>query len=133
MQPDATLANPTILKGLVAAPRAWHGPDLVEDDFKILLTGDCIAELETIIAEQRKAPVPTLVLQPEHFKMDACRKLMQGAKQRLDGGLGFVIFDRLPVDRWRKQEVIDVYWLLGSLLETPVAQEWKGSMIYDGR
>ena len=87
MQPDATLANPTILKGLVAAPRAWHGPDLVEDDFKILLTGDCIAELETIIAEQRKAPVPTLVLQPEHFKMDACRKLMQGAKQRLDGGL----------------------------------------------
>ena len=82
MQPDATLANPTILKGLVAAPRAWHGPDLVEDDFKILLTGDCIAELETIIAEQRKAPVPTLVLQPEHFKMDACRKLMQAGRLR---------------------------------------------------
>ena len=133
MPPDATLANPSILQGLVAAPRAWHGPDLVEDDFKILLTVDCIAELERIIAEQRKAPVPTLVLQPEHFKMDACRQLMQSAKRRLDGGLGFVIFDRLPVDRWSKQEVIDVYWLLGSLLETPVAQEWKGTMIYDVR
>jgi alpha-ketoglutarate-dependent taurine dioxygenase len=73
------------------------------------------------------------VLQPEHFQLDACRKLIVAVKERLDNGLGFVILDRLPIERWSKQETIDVYWLLGSLLEPPVAQEWKGTMIYDVR
>jgi len=92
-----------------------------------------MAELEAIVAEQKKAPVPTLVLQPEHFRMDACRSVLAAARDRLDSGLGFVILDRLPVERWSKQDVIDVYWLLASLLEVPVAQEWKGTMIYDVR
>jgi hypothetical protein len=133
MQSQSSLSNPAIIKDLIPAPRAWHGPDLVEEDFKIMLSGDCLSELEAVVVEQRKAPVPTLVLAPEHFKMDACRRLMQEARQRLDAGLGFVILDRLPLDRWSKQEVIDVYWLVGSLLEAPVAQEWKGTMIYDVR
>jgi hypothetical protein len=133
MQAETRLSKPAILAELVPAPRAWHGPDLVEDDFKITLPTACLSELEGIVAEQRKAPVPTLVLRPEHFSMDACRALLESAQQRLDSGLGFVIFDRLPVDRWSKQELIDVYWLLMSLLETPVAQEWKGTMIYDVR
>ena len=133
MQGEAKLTDPTMLKDLVAAPRAWHGPDLVEDDFKVVLPAECVAELEAMIAEQKKAPVPTLVLLPEHFQMDACRRLLGGVRDRLDSGLGFVILDRLPLERWRKQDVIDVYWLLASLLEVPVAQEWKGTMIYDVR
>ncbi len=133
MQAEARLSDPTILTELVPAPRAWHGPDLVEADFKIVLPAECMAELEAIVAEQKKAPVPTLVLQPEHFRMDACRNLLAGARDRLDSGLGFVILDRLPIERWSRQDVIDVYWLLASLLEVPVAQEWKGTMIYDVR
>jgi alpha-ketoglutarate-dependent taurine dioxygenase len=133
MQAEAKLSQLGILQALVPAPRAWHGPDLSEDDFKIIFPGQCLDELEAIVAEQRKAPVPTLVLEPQHFKMDACRALLTGVRQRLDAGLGFIIFDRLPVERWSKQEVIDVYWLLASLIEVPVAQEWKGTMIYDVR
>lgn len=127
------IANPKMLEEQFQPPRAWHGPDLVDDNFKIAIGNDCMAELDAIVAEQRKAPVPTLVLLPEHFEMSACRTLMQGVKQRLDTGVGFVILDRLPVDRWSRQEAIDVYWLLGSLLEPPVAQEWSGTMIYDVR
>jgi alpha-ketoglutarate-dependent taurine dioxygenase len=118
---------------VIPAPKAWHGPDLVDDDFVVELGKDCMAELEAIITEQRKAPVPTLVLQPAHFSMDACCALLRSVKQRLDDGLGFVILDRLPVDRWSPQEVTDVYWLLGSLVEPPVAQEWSGTMIYNVR
>src|SRR5262245_14799407 len=107
MQAEARLGNPAIPHELIPPPRAWHGPDLREDDFKVVLPAACLAELEAIVAEQRKAPVPTLVLQPEHFAMDACRSLLDGVRQRLDSGLGFVILDRLPVDRWSKQELID--------------------------
>ena len=69
MQAETRLSKPAILAELVPAPRAWHGPDLVEDDFKITLPAACLTELECIVAEQRKAPVPTLVLRPEHFSI----------------------------------------------------------------
>ena len=115
------IASPKILDGIVPQPRAWHGPALRDEDFVVALTPDCMAELERVVAEQKKAPVPTLVLQPDHFDLAACRGLMAGVKQRLDQGLGFVILDRLPVDRWSRQQLTDVYWLLGSLLEPPVA------------
>lgn len=97
------------------------------------LPAECLAELDAIVEEQRRAPVPTLVLVPEHFEMSACRRWMSKIRERLDHGLGFVILDRMPVDRWSQQELTDVYWLLGSLLEQPVAQEWAGTMIYHVR
>ena len=127
------ILNPKMIGGRVPGQRAWHGPDLQDEDFVIKLDAACMAELEHVVAEQVKAPVPTLVLQPSHFQLDACAKLMAGVKKRLDDGLGFIILDRLPVDRWTQPQVHDVYWLLGSLLEPPVAQEWSGKMIYDVR
>jgi len=133
MSTHTSISKREVLKDQVPATRAWHGPDLADDDFKVMFSKDGLAELEAIVAEQRKAPVPTLVLLPEHFEMSACREFMQGVKQRLDVGLGFVILDRLPVDRWSQREITDIYWLLGSLLEPPVAQEWSGTMIYNVR
>ncbi len=133
MPAQMTIADPKIIQASIPAPQAWHGPDLADDDFVVKLTPDCMAELEAIVAEQTKAPVPTIVLEPRHFELKACRALMDGVRTRLDKGLGFVILDRLPVDRWSQERVTDVYWLLGSLLETPVAQEWSGKMVYDVR
>ena len=127
------ILNPKIARQAVPRPRAWHGPDLRDEDFVVKLDGQPMAELEHVIAEQRKAPVPTLILEPRHFPLEACTRLMEGVRSRLDQGLGFIILDRLPVERWSRQEVIDVYWLLGSLIEPPVAQEWSGKMIYDVR
>src|SRR5262245_9164225 len=126
-------SNPEILGEYAPAPRAWLRPYLVDDGFKIILSKDCIAELQAIVAEQRKAPVPTMILLPEHFEMSACRRLMEEVRQRLNNGLGFVILDRLPVDDWSRREVTDIYWLLENLLEPPVAQERAGTMIYDVR
>jgi Taurine catabolism dioxygenase TauD, TfdA family len=130
---ERTIANPRIIEGVVPAPRAWHGPDVADDAFVVALTPEVMAELDQVVAEQNKAPVPTIVLEPKHFKLDAATRLMTGAKRQLDDGLGFVILDRLPVDRWPKERLIDVYWLLGSLIEPPVAQEWSGKMVYDVR
>lgn len=127
------ILNPRKLADHIAPPRAWHGPDLRDEDFVVTLTPDVMQELEAVIAEQRKAPVPTLILEPKQFGLVATTALMSDVKRRMDDGLGFVILDRLPVDRWSRQEVIDVYWLLGSLVEPPVAQEWSGKMIYDVR
>jgi len=122
-----------MLRELAPFPRAWRGPELRDEAFVVGLPADCLAELDQVVAEQRAAPVPTLVLMPDHFALDACRTWIEGIRRRLDHGLGFVILDRLPIERWSRQEITDAYWVLGSLLEPPVAQEWSGLMIYDVR
>lgn len=122
-----------MLDDLVTAPRAWLGPQLRDEQFVVKLPPDCLAELDAAIAEQRKAPAPTALLLPEQFRLDACRRLIGEIKPRLDHGLGFVILDRLPVDRWSEEELGDAYWLLGSLLEPPVAQDYARTILYHVR
>src|SRR5688500_1845616 len=122
-----------MLTELVPAPRAWHGPALPADEYLLRIPDECVHELDGVLAEQRRAPVPTLLLLPEHFPLTACAKWMTGVRARLDDGAGFVVLDRLPMDRATRAEAIDLYWVLMNLLEPPVAQEWKGSVLYDVR
>ena len=51
-----------------------------------------------MLAELRRAPVPTLLLLPEHFALEATARLMEEVRARLDEGPGFVVLDRLPLD-----------------------------------
>ena len=122
-----------MLTEIVAAPRAWHGPTLTPDRYLVPIPDECRRELEAVVAELRKGPLPTLLLEPGHFRLEACARLMATARTRLDEGAGVVVLDRLPLDRMSASEAVDVYWLLANFLEPPVAQEWKGTVIYDVR
>ncbi len=117
----------------VAETSAWRGPSLARDQYLMPIPAECARELEAVLAELRAAPVPTLLLLPEHFRLGACARFMAEARKRLDDGPGFVVLDRLALDAMSRPEAVDLYWLLGNLLEPPVAQEWKGTVIYDVR
>jgi alpha-ketoglutarate-dependent taurine dioxygenase len=125
--------RPAMLDQPVPADRAWHGPSLPRDRYLIEIPPACLVELERALTELRAGPVPTLLLLPEHFALDACRRWIETVRERLDRGPGLVVLDRLPVERLSAAEAVDLYWLLGNLLEPPVAQEWKGTMIFDVR
>ncbi|MFG5408304.1 TauD/TfdA family dioxygenase [Piscinibacter sakaiensis] len=58
---------------------------------------------------------------------------MAGVREVLRDGVGFVIIDRLPMDRWSVDEARAVYWLLSQLVSRPVAQNWVGQLVYDVR
>src|SRR5262245_18900552 len=122
-----------MLTQVVADDRAWHGPALPASRYLLPLPADCLAELDRVVAELREAPVPTLLLRPEHFALERCARFAATVREQLDHGPGFVVIDRLPLDRIRRPEAIDLYWILASMLEPPVAQEWKGTVIYDVR
>ena len=128
-----TTVSLPMLTEAVSDNRAWRGPSLSPDRYLVRIPDECVAEMESVLAELRRAPVPTLLLLPEHFALDACARWMKDVRARLDEGPGFVVLDRLPLDRMSRQEAVDLYWLLGNLLEPPVAQEWKGTVIYDVR
>jgi alpha-ketoglutarate-dependent taurine dioxygenase len=112
---------------------AWQGSSLARDRYLVRIPDDCVRELDAVLAELRAAPVPTLLLLPEHFSLRACARFMADVRRQLDEGPGFVVLDRLSLDRMSRQEAVDLYWVLGNLLEPPVAQEWKGTVIYDVR
>jgi alpha-ketoglutarate-dependent taurine dioxygenase len=125
--------RPAMLEGILPDDRAWRGPSLPRGRYVMPLPPSCLAEIDAIVAEQRRAPVPTLLLQPEHFELAACRHWMGGVRDRLDHGPGLVVLDRLPLDQMSQEEAIQVYWVLAGLIEPPVAQEWKGTVIFDVR
>ena len=43
----------------------------------------------------------------------------------------FAVLDRLPMAELERDEAIQLYWLLSSLLARPVAQKLNGQMFYD--
>jgi alpha-ketoglutarate-dependent taurine dioxygenase len=122
-----------MLSTVVPEPAAWHGPSLPAERYLLPVPSVVLEELRDALAELRRAPVPTLLLLPEHFPLAAAGRFMAEVRQRLDEGPGFVLLDRLPADAWSADEAVALYWLLMSFLEPPVAQEWKGTVIYDVR
>jgi alpha-ketoglutarate-dependent taurine dioxygenase len=112
---------------------AWTRASLAPDAGRLRLSAACLAEIEAAVETMRGNPLPALALTPRDFELSACRDAMASVKDALDAGPGFVLIDRLPLDRMSRDEAMRVYWLLGSLLARPVAQKWDGAMIYDVR
>ena len=55
------------------------------------------------------------------------------ARNDLEWGRGFVVLDRLPVDRIPGREAIALYWMIGQLLGEPFVQNVQGTLLYDVR
>jgi alpha-ketoglutarate-dependent taurine dioxygenase len=114
-----------------AVPQAWTRATIAPADWMVPLPGAARRELLAVRDEIRRAPVPTFLLDPRDFALDACRAVMAEVRHVTGSGPMFAVLDRLPMDEVTHQEAIDLYWLLSSLLARPVAQKLNGQMFYD--
>ena len=112
-------------------PRAWRRQDITDTDWLLPIPPDSLREIDAAIAAIRRDPIPTLLLTPSDFDLTACRKLMQDVKRILDYGVGFVVLDRLDTQAYDKTELTVIYWLLSQMIARPVAQAYKGTLLYD--
>ena len=113
-----------------ALPRAWTRATIVPADWTVPLPDAAVHELLAVRDELRRAPVPTFLLDPRDFALDACRAAMAEVRRVTQSGPMFGVLDRLPMDEVTREEAIDLYWLLSSLLARPVAQKLNGQMFY---
>ncbi len=111
--------------------QAWTRDTIAPHDWTVALSAAALAELRTVRDEIRRAPLPTLLLDPKDFKLDACRAVMDQVRRITRDGPSFAVLDRLPLDEMTKDEAIGLYWLLSSLLARPVAQKLNGQMFFD--
>jgi alpha-ketoglutarate-dependent taurine dioxygenase len=119
---------------LPASPVAWRRETLAADAGLLALDDEVLAEVERLADDLARNPLPVAALRPDDFTLPACRALMARARDELERGVGFVILDRLSVERLGGDHAAAVYWLLGSMLARPVAQNWaEGKLLYDVR
>ncbi len=110
---------------------AWAGRNLPKTAGRLVPSDTCLNEVIELSKFLDDNPLPTIYLDPDDFDLPACRGLMTQARAQLSDGLGFVIIDRLPLDRMTREASVGVYWLLMRMTGRPVAQSWDGKMTYD--
>ncbi|MGY9054951.1 MAG: TauD/TfdA family dioxygenase [Alphaproteobacteria bacterium] len=114
----------------ITGPIAWRAADLPITPGLIPASDDACAEMITLASELAANPLPLQALRPADFHLPACQALMAAAKRQVEQGIGFAIIDRLPLANLG-EKANAVYWLLGSMVQRPVAQKWDGTMIYE--
>jgi alpha-ketoglutarate-dependent taurine dioxygenase len=92
-----------------------------------------LGEIRELAATLTRDPLPTLLLAPDQFRLDACREVMGRAKSLLTDGIGVALVDRLPLEELGVDHAVATYWVLSQFLGNLVAQKWDGTMIYDVR
>lgn len=111
--------------------RAWVADELSGHPWVIEIDQAARDDIHRLIAAMQANPLPLLLRRPDSFDIPALRGLAVRAKTDLDQRIGFVVFDRLPIDDYDIDDILACYWVLGQLLGPTVAQKWDGTMIYD--
>jgi alpha-ketoglutarate-dependent taurine dioxygenase len=128
-----TITKSVQVADMESGPIAWTRDTLKPDDGFIKIPEVCLQELDIVAQTLTDNPLPTIALKPDFFELDACRDLLDEVRTVLRDGVGFIILDRLPLDRYSIDIARSLYWLLASMVARPVAQKWDGEMIYDVR
>ena len=110
---------------------AWRGAELPPDAGHFKVPASVTAELTDAVAELAANPLPLAALEPEHMDIPATQAFMAKIKATLTNGIGFALIDRLPLEATGEDGARALFWLMGSIIERPVAQNWMGDMIYD--
>jgi hypothetical protein len=130
---DLMPLNPAPHRGAITGPKIWSEQTIDPSDWIVTLSGELIGELKGAIAGLRDRALPTFMLDPGDFELDACRAVMQRVHAKVRDGHGFAVLDRLPLDDWTHEEALNAAWLLGRLLSRPVAQTPDGQVFHDVR
>jgi alpha-ketoglutarate-dependent taurine dioxygenase len=92
-----------------------------------------IGHLRSVYEARGKGDRPITDLRLTADEKPDLRGHLAAARHDLGRGRGFVVLDRLPVDRITEREAVALYWMIGQLLGEPIAQNVQGTLLYDVR
>ena len=111
----------------------WLASDLIIEDWFVAIDDEATEELTRLGKFIEDNPQQLQQRKLKDTDLPHCRSLMNTMKNKLDHGVGFAVLDRLDVDAFELNTLVEIYWLLGQMIGPPVAQKWNGQMIYDVR
>jgi alpha-ketoglutarate-dependent taurine dioxygenase len=119
---------------LLLDARAWRADTFAAGASWVWpLSADCLAALDEAIQDLRRHPRPITTLALTSQQRAAGRASLEPVLAALEAGSGFVVLERLPLDRYSPQEATAAYWLIGQMLGRPFEQNVQGTLLYDVR
>ena len=109
----------------------WLASDIEPADWVVKITSAELSEIHRLAGFLQQNPLPILQRKLDEFELPDCRQLMARMKNILDNGVGFAVLERLPMEDYPIEVMLEIYWLLGQFIGRPVAQKWNGQMMYD--
>jgi alpha-ketoglutarate-dependent taurine dioxygenase len=115
-------------------PRSWDAQTVGDAaGWTHRLPDALIARLRSIDEARGRGDGPIAALRLNADDKANLGAYLAAAKRDLERGRGFVVLDRLPVDRMTEREAIALYWMIGQWLGEPIAQNVQGTLLYDVR
>ena len=121
---------------IVETPAIWLAADLeASDAWRHTFGPGELAEIDVGVAEARRrnAALDLARLGAGDVPLPTLTGLTDRIRRELVDGLGVVLVDGFPVDRYDRRELRAVWWCLGNHIGTPVAQSWRGDVMGDVR
>ena len=109
--------------------RAWLREDISQSDWLFKIDDGVLQELDQLAASL-KPDTELHNLTPADFYLPLSQQLFKSIKHTLDRGVGFAVADRLPVNKYDPEILVQIFYILGSIIGRPVAQKHNGGMIY---
>ena len=116
---------------LDASSRAWRGSELASGTGRFDLPLEVAEEVTVAARIYEQSGQPIIEADVAQFELTATKEFMAKVLAELKDGVGFALIDRLPLDELGEDGAKIAYWLMCSLIERPVEQNWIGDLIYD--
>jgi alpha-ketoglutarate-dependent taurine dioxygenase len=128
------MKTPAALVDAIDEDKAW-GAGLADDraNWYRPLAADLVAHLISRVAAWSAQPAAITKLRLTAADRVGWGPHFAAARHDLEAGRGFVIFDRLPLNRHSVREATTLYWLIGQFLGKPMEQDVQGTLLYDVR
>ena len=109
----------------------WRGSELSPSTGHHILPAAAADELIVAYAAFESNQLPLALVNPSFFSLATTNRFVDCFRENLAKGVGFALIDRLPLDALGEDGARFAHWIISSLIERPVAQNWRGDLVYD--
>ncbi len=114
--------------------RAWTADSIGQDrPWCLHLDQRCWDLIDPLVQVWRQDPQPITQVRLSETQRQEGAEVLADVLRMLETGYGFVLLDRIPLDRYSHQEATLAYWLIGQFMGQPFEQNVKGTSLYDVR
>ena len=118
----------------ITGPAAWHARDLATStDWVRWLTPAALDELDAALRATQARRLSWREITRDDFPLPALSRTLAEVRDALEHGPGLVLLRGLPVDRYREDELRQLFWGLGTHLGTARYQNAHGELLGEVR
>jgi hypothetical protein len=126
--------TPARLGEPLAGPMVWRGDDLARSSGWIReLEASHVDELDRALGTVQRRGIAWPAMTRDDFPIPGLAGVLADVSAELEEGRGIALLRRIPVERYREDELRTIYWGLGLHLGTPRYQNAAGELIGDVR